>query len=163
MNNRPNNPTATNLTKADPSSLLNRRLAEAVDLQMIMKQAHWNVKGPSFYSLHLLFDDIHASIAEHVDAIAERIVQKGGIAEGTVGVAAARSRLPAYPLTIVDGLAHVEATAKSIAAFRQEVRDTADEADEQGDAETADLFISISKNLDKWSWMLEAHLPVHQP
>ena len=64
--------------------LLNQRLADAVDLQLQMKQAHWNVKGPHFIGLHELFDKIDEAVESYVDLIAERIVQLGGIAEGTV-------------------------------------------------------------------------------
>ena len=70
--------------------LMNQRLADAVDLQLQIKQAHWNVKGPHFIGLHKLFDKIHESIESYVDMIAERIVQLGGIAEGTVRIAAKR-------------------------------------------------------------------------
>ena len=89
------------------NALMNQRLASAVDLQMQMKQAHWNVKGPSFIALHELFDKVDEAVESYVDVIAERIVQLGGIAEGTVRVAASRSRLPEYPLVLADGTAHV--------------------------------------------------------
>src|SRR5438445_7656521 len=60
--------------------LMNRGLADAVDLQMQIKQAHWNVKGPHFIGLHELFDQIDEAVESHLDLIAERIVQLGGIA-----------------------------------------------------------------------------------
>lgn len=141
-------------------TLLNQRLAEGVDLQMEMKQAHWNVKGANFIGLHQLFDSIAAAVEVHVDQIAERIVQLGGIAEGTVRVSAARSRLADYPLVILDGLAHVEAVGKALATFRHEVRNTVGEAEELGDIETADLFIEIARSLDKWVWFVGAHAHV---
>jgi starvation-inducible DNA-binding protein len=72
------------------SALLNQRLASAVDLQLQMKQAHWNVKGPNFIALHELFDQVDEAVEGYVDSIAERVVQLGGIAEGTARVAAAR-------------------------------------------------------------------------
>ena len=72
------------------NALLNQRVASAVDLQMQMKQAHWNVKGPSFIGLHELFDKVAEAVEGYVDEIAERIVQLGGVAEGTVRMAAAR-------------------------------------------------------------------------
>src|SRR5947208_7746999 len=80
--------------------LLNQRLAEAIDLQTQCKQAHWNVKGPAFIALHKLFDDVNEDVEEYVDLIAERVVQLGGIAEGTVGAVEKRSTLPDYPLAL---------------------------------------------------------------
>jgi len=143
--------------RARLNSLMNRRLADAVDLQMQMKQAHWNVKGPHFIGLHELFDQIDEAVESYVDLIAERIVQLGGIAEGAVRVSASRSRLEEYSLIIADGSAHVEAVAKALSAFGHEVRQAIDQADELGDADTSDIFTEISRGIDKWLWFVEAH------
>src|SRR5260370_15764340 len=101
-------------------ALINQRLADIVDLQMQLKQAHWNVKGPHFIGLHELFDKIAEEVESYVDLIAERIVQLGGTAQGTVRVAAAHSRLEEYPLEIADGLAHVEGVARALSTFGRE-------------------------------------------
>ena len=143
--------------RAEVCVLLNQRLADAVDLQTQMKQAHWNVKGPHFIGLHELFDQIDEAVESYVDLIAERIVQLGGIAEGTARSAAARSRLEEYPLDIADGQAHVEAVAKALSTFGHEARNTIDQADELGDADTSDIFTEVSRGIDKWLWFVEAH------
>src|SRR6266853_3239866 len=137
--------------------LANQGLADAVDLQMQIKQAHWNVKGPHFIGLHELFDQIDEAVESYVDLIAERIVQLGGVAEGTARVAAERSRLEEYPLDIADGHAHVEAVAKALSTFGHEARKTINEADELEDADTADIFTEVSRGIDKWLWFVEAH------
>jgi starvation-inducible DNA-binding protein len=137
--------------------LINQRLADALDLQLQLKQAHWNVKGPNFIGLHELFDEIDESVESYVDMIAERLVQLGGVAEGTARVVAGRSRLDEYPLTIADGKAHVEAVARALSTFGREVRETIDQADTLGDADTADLFTEVSRGIDKWLWFVEAH------
>jgi starvation-inducible DNA-binding protein len=137
--------------------LANQGLADAVDLQMQIKQAHWNVKGPHFIGLHELFDQIDEAVETYVDLIAERIVQLGGIAEGTVRVAAGRSRLEEYPLVIADGRAHVEAVSKALSTFGREARATINRANELDDADTADIFTEISRGIDKWLWFVEAH------
>jgi len=139
------------------NALMNQQLASAVDLQMQMKQAHWNVKGPNFIGLHELFDKVDEAVESYVDMIAERIVQLGGLAEGTVRVAAARSRLPEYPLAIADGQDHVAAVAHALATFGQAARSTINEAMELADADTADLFTEVSRGIDKWLWFVEAH------
>ena len=143
--------------RSELNALMNQRLADAVDLQMQMKQAHWNVKGPHFIGLHELFDQIDEAVESYVDLIAERIVQLGGIAEGTVRVAAERSRLEEYPLIIADGQAHVEAVSKALSTFGHEARKTIAQADELEDADTADIFTEISRGIDKWLWFVEAH------
>src|SRR6266446_6973757 len=59
--------------RVEISAFLNQRLADAVDLQTQMKQAHWNFKGPHFIGLHELFDKIDEAVEAYVDLIAERI------------------------------------------------------------------------------------------
>src|SRR5438552_4474209 len=143
--------------RSELNALLNPRMADAVDLQTQMKQAHWNVKGPHFIGLHELFDKIDEAVEAYVDLIAERIVQLGGIAEGTARIAAGRSRLEEYPLAIADGSAHVEAVSKALSTFGHEARNSIDQADELGDADTSDLFTEVSRGIDKWLWFVEAH------
>jgi len=143
--------------RSELTALMNQRLADAVDLQMQMKQAHWNVKGPSFIGLHELFDKVARSVEGYVDQIAERIVQLGGIAEGTVRLVASRTRLPEYPLEIAEGMAHVEGVARALSTFGKEARATIDEANALDDADTADLFTEISRGTDQWLWFVEAH------
>lgn len=137
--------------------LLQARLADAVDLGTQAKQAHWNVKGPSFIALHELFDKVAGDAGEFTDLIAERITTLGGIAEGTVASAAERSALPRYPLEIQDGAQHVEALATALAAFGKAVRTSIDESAEIGDQGTADIFTEVSRGVDKNLWFVEAH------
>src|SRR5437773_10825768 len=89
--------------RVEISALMNQRLADAVDLQTQMKQAHWNVKGPHFIGLHELFDQIDEAVEGYVDLIAERIVQLGGVAEGSGRVAAGRPRADGSPLVVPQG------------------------------------------------------------
>lgn len=138
--------------------LLNQRLADCIDLQTQCKQAHWNVKGPSFIALHKLFDEINGSVEEYVDLLAERVVQLGGIAEGTVSVVADRSNLIDYPVGISKGVEHVAALSDALAMFGASVRTGIDEMVDLKDAGSADLLTEISRGIDKWLWFVEAHL-----
>lgn len=139
------------------NALMNLRLSSALDLQSQLKQAHWNVKGPSFIGLHELFDTITEAVESYVDMIAERIVQFGGVAQGTVRVSAERSRLDEYPLDIAEGMAHVDAVSTALSSFGAEARGTISEAENLDDAGTADLFTEVSRGIDKWLWFVEAH------
>jgi starvation-inducible DNA-binding protein len=145
-------------TRVKAVELLNARLADCKDLQTQVKQAHWNVKGPSFISLHLLFDKINDDVENYVDEIAERAVQLGGVAEGTARMVAKRSSLAEYPASAVDGRSHVEALSSALAAFGKLARKAINEANDQGDLDTADLFTEVSRGIDKWLWFVEAHL-----
>lgn len=139
-------------------SLLNRRLADCIDLQTQTKTAHWNVKGRSFIALHKLFDEINEAVEDYVDLLAERAVQLGGVAEGTARIAAERSELSEYALNLVSEAQHLQALASALAAFGARARRAIDEADGLGDRDTADIFTEISRGIDKWLWFVEAHL-----
>ncbi len=138
-------------------ALLNGRLADAVDLMIQTKQAHWNVKGPSFIALHELFDKVSEEVEEYVDTIAERITTLGGTTEGTARDAAKASNLPEYPHHIADGKDHVEAVATILAKFGALARKAIDQAAKLEDADTADLFTGVSRGIDKLLWFVEAH------
>jgi len=143
--------------RARAVELLNNRLADCVDLQSQCKQAHWNVKGPNFIGLHKLFDDIYEDVGEYVDLIAERVVQLGGIAEGTVRVASERSSLREYPLVLSSGEDHVNALSDVLADFSGKAREAIDALDDLDDPDSADILTEISRGVDKWLWFVEAH------
>ena len=144
-------------TRLEVIRLLNQRLADSIDLQTQCKQAHWNVKGPTFIALHKLFDDINEDVEEYSDLIAERVVQMGGVAEGTVGVVADRSTLVDYPIGLATGAEHVAALSDALAAFGRSVRLGIEEMNELQDAGSADILTEISRGVDKWLWFVEAH------
>jgi starvation-inducible DNA-binding protein len=144
-------------TRKKVIGLLNENLAGAIHVSLQAKQAHWNVKGPSFVPLHELFDKLYDEASGWADLLAERAVQFGGVADGTVE-AVAKSKLPAYKLSLSEGRDHVEALSTSLATFGKSIREAIDIADEAGDAGTADLFTEISRAADKMLWFLEAHL-----
>lgn len=137
---------------------LNARLADVIDLKTQAKQAHWNVKGHHFIGLHELFDKVAIAAEAHTDLIAERITALGGTALGTARVVAQKSTLSEYPLEIFEGEAHVDALSSAMSEFGKKVREGIDETDELGDADTADLYTEISRELDKLLWFVEAHI-----
>jgi len=137
--------------------LLGSRLSSCIDLYLQTKQAHWNVKGPSFIALHELFDKVGEVVEDSVDDLAERIVQLGGTPKGTSQVVAKETSLKPYPLDITSGGDHVESLSSSLAAFGTQVRSGIALATELDDADTADLFTQISREIDKQLWFVEAH------
>lgn len=143
--------------RLEMTALLQERLSDAVDLMMQAKQAHWNVKGPNFIALHELFDKVYIKTGEHVDVMAERIVQLGGIAQGTVRAVAEKSTLPEYPKDITSGHKHVAELAHAIAFYGEQVRKSIETANQLKDAGTADIFTEISRSADSSLWFVEAH------
>jgi starvation-inducible DNA-binding protein len=145
-------------TRRNVIVMLNERLSDAIDLQSQIKQAHWNVKGPHFIALHELFDKISDAMLEQIDEIAERVTSLGGTAEGTVAVAARRSKLKNYPLSITAGRDHLLYLSTQLSVYGKSIRGAIDATAELGDADSADLFTQLSRQTDKYLWFLEAHL-----
>lgn len=137
--------------------ILNARLADMIDLALITKQAHWNLKGPRFIMIHEMLDGFRDQIDEHVDTVAERVAQLGGTALGTTQVVAEKSTVPAYPTNIYKIEDHLAALIERYGAVANATRKAIDDTDEAGDADTADIFTAASRDLDKALWFLEAH------
>jgi starvation-inducible DNA-binding protein len=144
-------------TRSTAIRLLNEQLAGALDLRLQAKQAHWNVKGPQFAALHELFDDVAAELDESADALAERAVSLGGVAEGTLQAVMRASHLSEYPADQQWGCDHVQSLSRALAEFGKSVRAAIGGADKAGDAGTADLFTQVSRAADKLLWKVEAH------
>jgi starvation-inducible DNA-binding protein len=138
-------------------ALLNQQLADAIDLGLQAKQAHWNVKGPSFLGLHQLFDETAKELAEFTDEIAERAVTLGGSALGTARSVATRSRLSDYASDCVGGMDHIDALSQAMSCFGKSARAAIDRATSGGDVATADLFTGVTRSLDKLLWKVESH------
>jgi starvation-inducible DNA-binding protein len=138
--------------------MLNARLADSIDLALAIKQAHWNVKGPDFIAIHEFFDKLRNELDPLVDEMAERVAQLGGTALGTTQAVAKSTKLTAYPTEIHTTTDHLHALIERFGDVGNAVRKNIDEADEAGDADTADLFTGVSRKLDESLWFLESHI-----
>ena len=145
-------------TRNEIVELLNARLADTFDLYSQLKQAHWNIKGSDFIQLHELYDTVAESVLDFVDEIAERATALGGLALGTARMAAAASTLEEYPIDAVEGMDTVTAIADRLGAYGASIRAGIENALELDDQDTADLFIEVSRAIDKHLWFVEAHL-----
>jgi starvation-inducible DNA-binding protein len=145
-------------TKSAMIALCNARLADALDLSLAVKQAHWNLKGPTFIAVHELLDMLRTNLDTNTDTVAERVAQLDGVALGTTQTVGDATALPAYPTDIRKVADHVGALVERYAALAKSVREAIDTADDAGDAGTADIFTSFSRDLDKDLWFLKSHL-----
>lgn len=135
---------------------LNAALATNLDLYMVAKQAHWNVKGPNFQGLHALFDLVSDAAREYADLVAERAVALGGMAEGTREDVTANSALAKFSNKERRWEPLVKEVHDRVLAAADQAREFGDGLDD--DIATQDIYVEISRGLDKWAWMLEAHL-----
>ena len=138
-------------------SLLNLRLADSVDIHSQVKWAHWNVKGKDFYQLHLLFDSVATHLEDHIDTIAERVAALGGVANGTIREAVAKSSIPEANIAAADGSEMVKFLIHNVGQFTNALRAAIKEAEDLDDAATVDLFTTITRDMDKDLWFIEAH------
>lgn len=145
-------------TKNTVNALLNAELANALDLSLAVKQAHWNLKGMQFIAVHEMLDDLRAELDVHTDTIAERVAQLDGVALGTSQVVAKATTLAPYPTDIKKVPDHLAAVAERYAAAAKSARAAIDTADEAGDAGTADILTAYSRALDKSLWFVKSHL-----
>jgi len=138
--------------------LLQQTLACTVDLRSQVKHACWNVKGRDFSQLHALFATMATDLDAYTDLVAERLVVLGGMARGTVRMAALQSTLPEYPGALLEGAGHVRALADRLAPYATALRDAIARAAEVEDAGSAALYTDLSRKVDKQLGDLETHL-----
>lgn len=139
-------------------AMLNKTLACTADLYAQLKQAHWNVKGMEFISMHLLFDTVAEEIENQVDVVAERVTSLGGTALGTLQSAVQGTCLRPYPIDIFAAKDHLAHLTHNFAILGELSRNNIRAVEEIGDDATADVYIALTRVLDKNLWFLEAHL-----
>jgi len=132
---------------------LNRQVADLGVLRVKLHNFHLFVTGPHFYQLHRIFKDLHDECADHLDDIAERVLQLGGVpyatireylAHATVGEARGNETAQAMVNQVIYDFTTVD----------QGLREAVKAAIEEHDENTADLLIGVSRSLQKHLWML---------
>ncbi|MDX2113407.1 MAG: DNA starvation/stationary phase protection protein Dps [Alphaproteobacteria bacterium] len=144
------------LSNANMLALLNQSLAELIALKLNAKQAHWNVKGKNFQQLHELFDQVATEADGFADLVAERVVQLGGIAEGTIAHLNKRASDTTYP-AVQESEKHVKLIAGAVTAAAMKMRAAIDTSAEHSDQVSADIFTEITRGLDKLAWFVSSH------
>ena len=138
---------------------LNQVLADTITLRDMYKKHHWQVSGPTFYQLHLLFDKHYEEQNELVDTIAERIQSLGGISLAMAADVAETSIIPRPPKGREEAPVQISRLLHAHEILLEEARSMARQADDAGDDGTNDLLISdLIRTHEKQVWFLSEHL-----
>jgi len=145
--------------RQDMVGKLNQLLADSIMLRDMYKKHHWQVTGPTFYQLHLLFDKHYEEQNELVDTIAERIQLLGGISIAMAADVAETTRIPRPP----KGREEVPVQLSRLLDAHQVVishcRELAESADKLGDAGTNDVVVSdVLRTNELQVWFVSEHL-----
>lgn len=144
--------------RTEIAAALNARLVDGLDLHSQIKVAHWNIKGPHFAALHPLFEQFAISLANFNDAVAERAVTLGGVANGTARQVAKGSRLPEYVEGTTKDLDHVKLLSERLDVYLAGLHESRGKIDKLADVDTVDLLTTIISEFEKNSWFLKATL-----
>lgn len=134
---------------------LQQTLTELQQLQLQIKQAHWNVSGTLFYPLHELLQDHHDGVAKYADEVAERLLAIGASADGRANTIVRTSHVPEMPGGFIDD-------AQVIGWFATNYRVVSDEigqgikASEDSDPTTSNLLQEVQHAIDKYQWQMRA-------
>jgi starvation-inducible DNA-binding protein len=138
---------------------LNQLLADTMTLRDLYKKSHWQVAGPTFYQLHLLFDKHHDEQSELVDSIAERIQLLGGISIAMAGDVAETTQIERPPRGREEVPVQLSRLLDAHQVIIREARRLARRASELGDDGTNDLVVSeVLRRNELQVWFLSEHL-----
>jgi starvation-inducible DNA-binding protein len=138
---------------------LNQILADTITLRDMYKKHHWQVSGPTFYQLHLLFDKHYGEQAELVDAVAERIQLLGGVALAMAHDVAETSRIPRPPRGREPVNVQIFRLLQAHEIILADAHEAAKAADDKGDDGTNDLLVSdVIRTNEMQVWFVSEHL-----
>lgn len=138
---------------------LNQLLADSMTLRDLYKKSHWQVAGPTFYQLHLLFDKHFDEQVEIVDAIAERIQLLGGLAIAMAHDVAETTRIERPPKGREEVPVQISRLLDAHQMIIRDCRKLAERADELGDQGTNDMIVSeVLRTNELQAWFLSEHL-----
>ncbi|HEY6309007.1 MAG TPA: DNA starvation/stationary phase protection protein [Candidatus Angelobacter sp.] len=138
---------------------LNLLLADTMTIRDLYKKAHWQVSGPTFYSLHLLFDKHYNEQLELVDEIAERVQMLGGVSIAVAADVAENTRIERAPRGREEPPVQLSRLIDAHQAVLEHLRPLARRASVLGDDGTNDLLVSdVIRTTEMQMWFLREHL-----
>ncbi|HXB93203.1 MAG TPA: DNA starvation/stationary phase protection protein [Puia sp.] len=140
---------------------LTKLLADEFVLYTKTRNAHWNVEGPDFHSMHLFFESQYETLDDTMDSVAERIRQLGHYAPATLQSFLQLTHLTEKLGQKNDSLGFIKELVMDHENIIVFIRENINRfANEWGDAGTSDFITGLMEEHEKMAWMLRAHLPV---
>jgi starvation-inducible DNA-binding protein len=146
----------TTMASAQTNPILQAALVDLIDLSLVAKQAHWNVRGRNFRSVHLELDEIIDQVRINSDDVAERLAAVGGSPDGRASTVAATSKVPTIEPGPIGAPAVVAEFTQRITEAARRIETVLPELDE--DLPSQDLLTGIVGELDKAAWMLRSQV-----
>lgn len=138
---------------------LNQLLADTMTLRDMYKKHHWQVSGPTFYQLHLLFDKHYAEQSDIVDVIAERIQTLGGLSVAMAHDVAEMTTIPRPPKGREEAPVQISRLCQAHEIVLQLCHTIAKQAADSGDDGTNDMVVgSVMRPNEMQAWFLSEHL-----
>ena len=138
---------------------LNQILADVITLRDMYKKHHWQLSGPTFYPLHLLFDEHADQLTELIDNIAERVQILGGVAIAMAPDVAETTQIERPPRGREEPPVQIDRLLEAHEIILQECHAAADQADENGDDGTNDLLTSkVIPKTEMQVWFVSEHV-----
>ncbi|SNS49298.1 starvation-inducible DNA-binding protein [Micrococcales bacterium KH10] len=146
------------MPKASPevAKILQATLVDLIDLSLLGKQAHWNVHGPQFRSVHLELDVLVTQVRESYDTVAERLAQLGVSPDGRVETIAGTSQVEDIGPGPIGSDKVVQIMADRVDAVSQRIKDALPQVEE--DLLSQDHLIAVAQNLDERAWFLRSQI-----
>lgn len=135
------------------TEVLQHSLVELIDLTLSSKQAHWNLNGPLFYSLHELLDEFVEDYRKEADVVAERILAVGNTADGRPKVVSNTADLATFPDGYISDYKVIDVLSQRLNTVGQRLRDRINRLDDV-DLVSQDVLIDIERDIAKHLWML---------
>lgn len=142
----------TDATAKNSIKVLNDNLSLVIDLSLIVKQAHWTLRGNGFIGVHELLDSAVVNLRNVLDMMAERAVILGGTPVGTSQHVAKETTLPEYPVDLIDVKDHVREVTSRYKIVAAAIREGIGATEEDDD--TSDLLTEASRIIDKDAWFI---------
>ncbi|MFC0274220.1 Dps family protein [Metabacillus herbersteinensis] len=138
-------------------STVNKQVANWTVMYVKLHNYHWYVKGQSFFTLHVKFEELYTEAAVHIDELAERLLAIEG-----APVATMKECLELSSVKEAEGKESAEEMVQSLledfTSVAEELKEGMELAAEVGDETTGDMLLAIHQSLEKHNWMLKSFL-----